>query len=205
MSTNFWAEASTEPKRKFRYLLYFAGMPQFIAKTVSKPSFSVGTSTHNFLQHQFHFPGRVSWNDVQMTLVDPIQPDSTASLMSILTESGYVLPPNIAAANGAGLKTISKEGMVSSLDNHVTIDMIGAGGAEDVIESWRLNNPLITSVNFDTLDYGVDDLLNIQITVKYDWATLNDPSSTTLGPSSGANNLWKAAAGGTGGTPIFDN
>ena len=44
MSTNFWAEAATEPKRKFRYLLYFAGMPQFIAKTVTKPAFSVGTS-----------------------------------------------------------------------------------------------------------------------------------------------------------------
>ena len=84
----FWSEKTVEPKRKFRYLLYFAGMPQFIAKTVTKPAFSVGTSTHNFLQHQFHFPGRVTWNDVQMTLVDPIQPDSTASLYGILKESG---------------------------------------------------------------------------------------------------------------------
>ena len=205
MSTNFWAEAATEPKRKFRYLLYFAGMPQFIAKTVTKPAFSVGTSTHNFLQHQFHFPGRVTWNDVQMTLVDPIQPDSTASLYGILKESGYVLPPDIAAAGGEELKTVSKAGMVSALDNHITIEMIGPGGAQDVIESWRLNNPLITSVNFDSLDYQSDDMLNIQITVKYDWATLNDPASTSLSPSAGASNLWKGTTGGPGSTPVFDN
>ena len=202
MSTNFWTEAKTEPKRKFRYLLYFAGMPQVIAKTVSKPSFTVATATHHFLQHQFHFPGRVSWGDVQMTLVDPIQPDSTASLYAILRESGYVLPPEIGADGGKGMATLSKEGMVKSLDSHVTIDMIGPGGAEEVIESWRLNNPLITSVNFDSLDYTVDELLNIQITVKYDWATLNDPATAGLHSSSGADNLW---TGTTGKSPILNS
>jgi hypothetical protein len=183
MSINFWSEAQTEPKRKFRYLLYFAGAPQFLAKTVSKPSFQVGTTTHNFLQHQFHFPGRVTWQDVQMTLVDPIQPDSTATLYEILRASGYVLPPDVM--DTGGLKTVSKKAMVTSLDNHIDIETIGPGGADEVIESWRLNNPLITSVNFDTLDYSTDELLNIQITIKYDWATLNDSRTVTLHTSAG--------------------
>ena len=65
---SFWSDSGLEPKRKFRYLLYFAGMPQFIAKTVTKPSFQVGSSQHSFLQHNFNFPGRVTWQDVQITI-----------------------------------------------------------------------------------------------------------------------------------------
>jgi len=170
---NFWSQANSEPKRKFRYLLYFAGMPQFMAKTVTKPSFQVGSTTHSFLQHNFNFPGRVTWQDVSLTIVDPIQPDATQSLYNILKKSGYVLPTDVNTTP-EGKATITKAGMIESLGPNVRIDTIGAGGADDIIESWILNNPLITSVNFDSLDYSSDEILNIQIGLKYDWAELNN-------------------------------
>lgn len=169
--SNFWSEARTEPKRKFRYLLYFAGMPQFIAKTVSKPSFQVGSSTHSFLQHNFNFPGRITWQDVSITIVDPVQPDATQSLYSIIKRAGYVLPPDVAGS-AEGKKTITKADMVAAL-SEVRIDTIGPGGANDIVESWTLNNVQITSVNFDSLDYSSDEILNVQIGLKYDWADLN--------------------------------
>ena len=171
---SFWSQADLEPKRKFRYLLYFAGMPQFIAKTVTKPSFQVGTTSHSFLQHNFNFPGRVTWQDVSLTLVDAIDPDSTATLYKIIKDAGYVLPPNVSNEDLGGTRTITKEGMVNSLGPTVRIDTIGGDGASDIIESWILNNPQIQSVNFDSLDYSSDELLNIQITLKYDWASLNE-------------------------------
>lgn len=185
MSSNFWSDAKTEPKRKFRYLLYFAGMPQFIAKTVTKPSFQVGTSQHSFLQHNFNFPGRVTWQDVSLTIVDPIQPDATQSLYQILIASGYVLPPNVAR-DAAGKETITKQAMVNAL-NPVRIDTIGPSGADEILESWTLNNAQISSVNFDSLDYSTDEILNIQISLKYDWAELND--GVTLAASAGS--PWK--------------
>ena len=182
MSSNFWSDAKTEPKRKFRYLLYFAGMPQFIAKTVTKPSFQVGTSQHSFLQHNFNFPGRVTWQDVSLTIVDPIQPDATQSLYQILIASGYVLPPNVSR-DAAGKETITKQAMVNAL-NQVRIDTIGPTGADEILESWTLNNAQISSVNFDSLDYSTDEILNIQISLKYDWAELND--GITFAASAGA-------------------
>lgn len=168
-SQNFWSESNLEPKRKFRYLLYFAGMPQFMAKSVSKPSFQVGSTQHSFLQHNFNFPGRITWQDVSLTLVDPIQPDATRTLYEMIKTAGYVLPPDVL--NEGGTRTITKKDMADML-NPVRIDTIGAGGADNILESWSLNNVQISSVNFDTLDYSVDDLLNIQITLKYDWAEL---------------------------------
>ena len=171
--SNFWSQATTEPKRKFRWLLYFGGMPQFIAKSVSKPSFQVASSAHQFLQHSFNYPGRVTWQPITMTLVDPVDPDATQSLYNILKASGYVLPTDV---NGGpeGMETISKEKMVKALGSRIQIDQIGPSGAGDIIESWIINNPIITSANFDGLDYGVDEMLNIQIGISYDWATLNE-------------------------------
>lgn len=171
---SFWSEKDLEPKRKFRYLLYFAGMPQFIAKTVTKPSFSVGSSQHSFLQHNFNFPGRVTWQDVNITIVDAINPDSTATLYKMILDAGYVLPPDVNQEDLGGARTITKEGMVNALGPTVRIDTIGGEGSNEILESWILNNPQISSVNFDSLDYSSDELLNIQITLKYDWASLND-------------------------------
>tara|TARA_B100000927_G_scaffold289815_1_gene287174 strand:+ start:4134 stop:4709 length:576 start_codon:yes stop_codon:yes gene_type:complete len=178
---SFWSEPGLEPKRKFRYLLYFAGMPQFIAKSVSKPSFQVGSTQHSYLQHNFNFPGRVTWQDVSITIVDPIQPDSTSTLYKIIQDAGYVLPPNVTNDELGGARTITKADMVAALGPTVRIDTIGSGGSSEVLESWILNNPQITSVNFDTLDYSSDELLNIQIGIKYDWASLNE--SITTDPS----------------------
>ena len=175
---SFWSERDLEPKRKFRYLLYFAGMPQFIAKTVTKPSFQVGSTTHSFLQHNFNFPGRVTWQDVNITIVDAISPDSTATLYKMIKDAGYVLPPDVNQEELGGARTITKEGMVNALGPTVRIDTIGGEGSNEIIESWILNNPQISSVNFDSLDYSSDDLLNIQITLKYDWASLNEVGLT---------------------------
>lgn len=179
--SNFWSEANLEPKRKFRWLLYFNGMPQFVAKSVTKPAFNVGESSHQFLQHQFNFPGKVTWQPITITIVDPIQPDSTQSLYNILKSSGYVLPTDVNAGP-EGLGTINKRDMVEALGGRIQIDQIGPDGADEVLESWILNNPLITSVTFDTLDYTSDDILNITIGVKYDWATLNTEISKSPTP-----------------------
>lgn len=181
MSGNtFWNDAKLEPKRKFRWMLYFAGAPQFIIKSVTKPSFQVQSTNHQFLQHTFHFPGRVSWQDVNLTLVDPVNPDATQALYNILKNAGYQLPTDVVG-NEAGYRTISKQKMVTSL-GEFKIQQIDAegNGANNVIETWVLNNPQITSVNFDGLDYSSDEALNIQIGVKYDWAVLNPDGDKDL-------------------------
>lgn len=185
MANNFWNIASVEPKRSFKFLLYFNGMPQFVAKSVTKPNFQISTTPHQFLQHQFNFPGKVTWQPINITIVDPVQPDSAQSLYNILKNSGYVVPPDVAAGD-TGLRTLSKASMVNELGNRIQIDQIGPGGAQDVKERWHLNNPLITSVTFGDLSYENDSILNITIGITYDWADLNEgglPGIVTPWPS----------------------
>ena len=182
MPTNsqFWNQASLEPKRKFRWLLYVAGMPQFIVKTVKKPSFGVNSETHTFLNYDFHYPGKVTWEDVSFTIVDPVQPDSTASLVKILEAAGYVYPDRYNSQPNEP-KTISKKAMVDALGGQIQLVQFGANTGEqeeNVLEKWTMNNPIITSVDFGDLSYGDDAMVEVSITIKYDWAFLTLPERT---------------------------
>lgn len=169
---SFWNDKNIEPKRKFRWLLYLSGMPQFIVKQVKKPEYKVANQAHQFLNYEFYFPGKVTWSPITFTIVDPVQPDSTQSLYNILSASGYVIPSDYTKA-GLANKTIAKSDMVDALGGQIQIVQLDPAGR--AIETWTLNNPLIESASFDTLDYNSDDLLNIQVSIKYDWATLDTP------------------------------
>jgi hypothetical protein len=52
----------------------------------------------------------------------------------------------------------------------VTIKQLNAAG--NVIEEWKLWNPIITDVKYGDLAYGDDNLNELSMTFKYDWATL---------------------------------
>ena len=179
MPTNsqFWNQASIEPKRQFRWLLYIAGMPQFIVKNVKKPSFSVSETQHDFLNYKFYYPGRVEWSTIDVTIVDPVQPDSTASLVKVLEAAGYVLPDKFTSQANEP-RTISKKAFVDGLGGQIQLVQFGANtGAqqENVLEKWTLNNPFLTNVDFGNLDYSSDELVDISMTIRYDWATLELP------------------------------
>tara|TARA_B100000989_G_C19518760_1_gene463026 strand:+ start:205 stop:777 length:573 start_codon:yes stop_codon:yes gene_type:complete len=170
MSERFWSSPGVEPKRQFKWLLSFHGMPQFVAKSVTKPSVQIASTTHNFLQHQFNFPGRVIWQPITITVVDPVQPDSAQSLYNIIANSGYVIPTEVPANK----TTIFKDNMVDSLGTTITIDQIGSGGATDILEQWTLNNPILTSINWGgDLTYDAEAILNLTLGISYDWAELN--------------------------------
>lgn len=180
----FWSERTVEPKRKFRWLLYWSGVPQFVVKSVKKPSYNVEVTPHQFLNYEFNYPGRVKWNPIDITIVDPVNPDSTKSLYKILENSGYVIPSNYQEAAAA---TISKKAMVEALGTEIKLSQLDADGTVP-IETWVIKNPLITSAEFDTLDYGADDMLNITVSITYDYATL-EGLGQGAGNNSGAN-LW---------------
>jgi hypothetical protein len=178
----FWSEKNVEPKRKFRWLLYWTGVPQFVVKTVKKPSFNVETTAHQFLNYEFHYPGRVKWNPIEISLVDPIQPDSTKSLYRILQSSGYVMPDEY---NENIAETISKEKMVDALGTEIHLVQLDADGVKP-IETWIIKNPLITSATFDSLDYSSNDMLNITVGITYDYAYIQGLKKKDKSPK----NLW---------------
>ena len=41
------------------------------------------------------------------------------------------------------------------------------------IEEWKLNGAFIVDANFGSLDWSTEDVVNIELTLRYDWALLN--------------------------------
>ena len=179
----FWAEnfgddaSLRDPKRNFRFKVEFSNVDSktggpilWFAKSVNKPSFTVATSEHKYLNHTFYYPGSVTWNEITIELVDPVDPDVAATISSIVQESGYA-PPSYVNSLG----TMSKAGAASSL-GQVFISQIDGTG--QTIEKWTLWNAFVQDVKYGDLEYGNDELTSISVVLRYDWARLE---TTTAG------------------------
>tara|TARA_R110002074_G_scaffold235137_2_gene407005 strand:+ start:1592 stop:2239 length:648 start_codon:yes stop_codon:yes gene_type:complete len=171
----FWTDSTTQdPKRNYRFLVSIGNMDngaQWFAKGVSRPSFTVEKTEHMFLNHTFKYPTRTKWDDITVTLVDPVTPDAVNQTMQIIKASGY--DPSILTSADYGT-TATKAASVGALGS-VTISMVDGVHTGDTslpfLEKWTLNAPFITGVKLSDLAYDNDDLATIELTFAYDWAS----------------------------------
>ena len=167
-ASTFWSDYTLQPKRKHKWLLYLrADLPAFVAKNVKKPSFEIGEFQHKFFGHSFYYPGSVEWKEMTMTLVDPMEPDVTRKLYEYLEGSGYSIPEKADEPH-----TISKKRAVDMLGAQVRLSQFKGGDDDSPIETFVLHNPWIKMVEFGDLDYTSDDFVEINLTLRYDYATL---------------------------------
>ena len=174
----FWTDMQgQDPKRQYRWVMRIASIPAYVIKKVSKPSFTVTEVEHKYLNHTYYYPGRVTWNSVTLTLADPVNPDVANTLSNIVKNSGYT-----PALDENDVSTISKQDAVNSLGNQIEIVQLDAEG--NAVETWKLINPWIKDVKYGELDYEGDEMTDIELELRYDWATLetaNGPALDTPG------------------------
>ena len=48
---------------------------------------------NKYINHTFHYPGRVEWENVTITIVDPVDPNAASSAAQLL-KIGYHIPGN---------------------------------------------------------------------------------------------------------------
>tara|TARA_R100000008_G_C3583267_1_gene170170 strand:- start:1747 stop:2268 length:522 start_codon:yes stop_codon:yes gene_type:complete len=168
MSNKFWSDPTVQPKRSFKFLLYMGEgdrqVPSWVAKKVTKPSFQISETPHKFLNHTFYFPGRLEWQTIDVTLADPVSPDASKITMDIINSSGYNNPETPEQAQ----VMINRADAIFALGN-VRIEQIDSDGL--VIEAWDLNNAWVKEVKYGELSYESDDMVNIDMVIRYDFAT----------------------------------
>ena len=186
----FWTDASAnvrEPKRQFRFLLDVPAVNQSWAVTkCDRPNWDIKETTHTFFNHDFKYPGKLEWKDVKLTLIDPIEPyDTTMGIMQYLAAAGYRIPTYEGVTNKPYSLTKSKavfsnpahrfakSGIKSGENdprgpNKFVIRTLDGEGED--IERWELWNPWISDYDTTGHDYGKQDLIEVSLTIKYDWA-----------------------------------
>jgi len=171
----FWSNAQSEAKRNYRFKVtinQFDGYQGdggttsvWWAKTATLPSYDVSEVEHNHMDNKYYFPGRVTWSEVELTMVDPITPNAVERTNAMLVNSGYQIPATHTAAKTFVTKAKSAAAGVISFK----IQILNGEGIK--IEEWDLKNPFIKAAKFGDLAYDNDDLREITLTLRYDWAT----------------------------------
>ena len=147
-----------EPKQANRFILYMDGMPSYIIKGVSAVTLNQGMVTLNHINVERKIKGKSSWQDVTMTLFDPITPSGAQATME------WVRLHHESVTGRDGYSDFYKKDL--------TINVLGPVG--DIVSEWILKGAFITSTNFGEYNWDtVDTAINIQITVAIDYAVLN--------------------------------
>ena len=190
----FWTDTGPslgrDPKRGFRFHIQVTevgnsdtGAYFWYAKTVDKPSYEIGVTEHDYLNHKFRFPGKTTWQPISMKLVDPTNPDLASTFSDMITAAGYHPP-----SNRDDMTSMSKK-LATLAVGKVIITQIDADGK--ALEQWTLFNAWISKVNYGSLDYSSEDLTEMEIEFQYDWAQMQ----------SGADgSVYKNASGGAAGS-----
>lgn len=169
----FWTDATRgqDPKRQNNFIVRMNGpnrVEQFYIKTAEKPSATTNTADINYLNHTFKIPGRTTWNPVSVTFYDSVDEQSSATqLVRLLEDMGYNPPSD---PNDFG--TVSKASSIVALGN-VQIIQLDSRGNE--VETWTLMNAFMTEVNFGTLDYSSDEVVEVTAQFTYDFAKFEGP------------------------------
>lgn len=185
----FWVEQTLEPKRAFRFIVRFNGMPDaatWYAMKASKPTANTSETEHKYLNHTFYFPGRTTWDPVSITLVDPATPDAMHALHEMLVNSGYIIPTNPTM-----LSSISKDRAVSEagspntpgIGGTIEILQLDADGNQDdanVLEKWTLRNAWVKKIAGSELSHDSEELSTIELEIRYDWAEIKSKGFAPL-------------------------
>ena len=166
---SFWTENSLEPRRTYRFRLGSTNGLELSntgrapywwnAKTVTKPSYSVSLNEYQLVNQRYKVPGVVTWDPITINLADI--GDTVSNLIVDLENFGW--NPN---GLNDGLEKTSGEGNIGK----IRIEQLNAEG--EVIETWNLEGAFISRVAFGNLDYSSEEIVEVQITVDYDYALL---------------------------------
>jgi hypothetical protein len=175
---NFWAgtnlQGVKDPKRNFRFRISFVGTDLtsspfmngggvWFAKTCTQPSLTFTESSVDFMMHKFYWPAKATWNEVDITLVDPVEPHATGKLLKIISDSGYKIPTN----GSTGFTSINKGTANVALGN-ILIEQLDHDGKPN--HSWTLVHSWAKEISFSNLDYSNEELMEISLKIRYDWA-----------------------------------
>lgn len=162
---SFWNLPTLEPTRKFRFQISAPGGgsetgPWIHAKSIDKPTYDMNVGEYQIGNQKLKYPGVVTWSDINITVVDT--GGKTKDLYENLHKMGWDIP-------GVNFGT-EKQESAGTTPCRINIAQLNAKGTE--IETWSLENAFFKSVNFGSLAYSDDELVEIQITVAYDYARL---------------------------------
>jgi len=146
-----------EPKVANRFIMYIEGIPSYLIKAAGRPGFTAGDVVLDHINVERKVKGKVRWNDVSITLYDPVVPSAAQAVME------WVRLHHESVTGRDGYQDFYKK--------DITINVLGPVG--DKVEEWQLKGAFITSADFTDMDWSDDGAAQmITVGIAYDYAIL---------------------------------
>jgi hypothetical protein len=145
-----------EPKMKNRYVMEIENIPSYLVKAANRPTIQFETITLDHINVKRKLKGKGEWQDVSITLYDPIVPSAAQAVMDWVR---------------LGHESITgRDGYADFYKKDITFYMLGPVG--DKIEQWTLKGAFISQANFGDLSFDSNEPATIELTLTYDYAIL---------------------------------
>jgi len=145
-----------EPKLSNRFIMEINGIESYIIKTASRPTFTSEVVELDHINVKRKIKGKSTWDDINITLYDPIVPSGAQQVMEWIRTSHESLT--------------GRDGYAAFYKKDITFYILGPVG--DKVEQWTLKGAFITQANFGDLDWSSNDPVAIELTLTYDYAIL---------------------------------
>ena len=147
-----------EPKQQNRFILYMDGMPTYMVRGLSSIGLTQNKITLNYINVLRNIKGKTVWDDVTLTLYDPITPSGAQAVMEWVR---------------LGHESVTgRDGYSDFYKKDLTLNVLGPVG--DVVSEWGLKGAIITAAQFGDFSYeNIDTVQEISLTMAIDYAVLN--------------------------------
>ena len=146
-----------EPKTQNRFIMYMDGIPAYTIKKISRPSIDFGEVKLDHINIVRQLKGKGIWNDINLSLYDPILPSGAQAVMEWIRISHE--------------STTGRDGYADFYKRDLQFEVLGPQG--DIVEEWILKGAFIKTAVFGDMDWATDNYVEIQLTLKIDYALLN--------------------------------
>jgi len=145
-----------EPKRKNQWIISIDGIDSFTAVSTKRPSFTTEEHVIDYMNAKRYVAGKRTYETIELTLKDPITP---SAMQKVMEWNNLIYQPETG-----------RMGYTSFYMKEIVLKLVDPMGV--VIEKWVIHNAWITSNDFGELNYTTGEPLEIRITIRFDWATL---------------------------------
>jgi hypothetical protein len=148
-----------EPKVKNRFIMEIDGIPSYLIHAANRPKYKSEVMVLDHINLKRKLKGKSEWEDIDITLYDPIVPSGAQAVMEWVRLSHESLT--------------GRNGYAEFYKKDVNCYMLGPVG--DKIEQWTLKGAFINAADFGEVNWangGASDFMTIKITLSYDYAVL---------------------------------
>ena len=145
-----------EPKMSNRFIMEIDGIPAYLVKSFQRPTISFEAVQLDHINVKRFVKGKPTWSDVQITLYDPIVPSGAQAVME------WVRLHHESVTGRDGYSDFYKK--------DITFNVLGPVG--DKVEEWTLKGAFIQSADFSDFNFSENNVAEVQLTLKYDYAVL---------------------------------